>query len=111
MTPWRPGPAGRLAGVPFNLGTGELMLILFVALLVLGPTKLPETARQIGKAMAELRRMSSGFQAEMRDALKEPVDGIPESAASAPAPAPTLPPPLEDADADHEGTTGPAPGE
>ena len=89
--------------MPFNLGTGELMLILFVALLVLGPTKLPDAARQVGKALSEFRRMSSGFQAELRDALKEPVDGVPKTAASAPAP--TLPP-LEDPDADHEGTPG-----
>jgi Tat protein translocase TatB subunit len=90
--------------VPFNLGTGELLLILFVALLVLGPTKLPEAARQIGKAMTEFRRVSSGFQAELRDALKEPVDGVPRTAATEPTP--TLPP-IEDPNADHEGTSGP----
>ncbi|MGH9183410.1 MAG: Sec-independent protein translocase protein TatB, partial [Acidimicrobiales bacterium] len=60
-----------------NVGTPELLVILLVALVVLGPTKLPETARQVGRAVAELRRMSSGFQAEMRDALREPVDGPP----------------------------------
>jgi Tat protein translocase TatB subunit len=92
--------------VPFNLGTGELLLILFVALLVLGPTKLPEAARQVGRAMSEFRRVSTGFQAELRDALKEPVDGVPFTAATEPPPAPdpTLP---EDANADHEGTSGP----
>ena len=60
-----------------NVGTPELLVILVVALIVLGPTKLPGAARQMGRAMAELRRMSSGFQAELRDAMQEPVDGRP----------------------------------
>jgi Tat protein translocase TatB subunit len=67
----------------FNVGGAELLVILLVALLVLGPNKLPDAARQVGRALGELRRMSSGFQAEMRDALREPVDGAPTSASSA----------------------------
>src|SRR3954463_6267024 len=50
-----------------------MLVILVVALLVLGPTKLPEVARQVGKAMGEIRRLGAGFQAEMRDAMQEPV--------------------------------------
>ena len=92
--------------MPFNLGTGEVLLILFVALLVLGPTKLPDAARQVGRAISEFRRVSSGFQSELRDALKEPVEGVPPTAASAPPP--TLPP-LEDASADHDGSNGATP--
>ncbi|CAN5546023.1 hypothetical protein BH18ACT1_BH18ACT1_10870 [soil metagenome] len=60
-----------------NLGPLEVLLILVVALLVLGPTKLPEAARQAGRAIGELRRMTSGVQAELRDALQEPLDGRP----------------------------------
>jgi len=56
-----------------NLGTPELLVILLVALIVLGPAKLPEAARKMGQAMNEFRRMSSGFQAELRDAL-DPLD-------------------------------------
>lgn len=56
-----------------NVGTPELLVILLVALIVLGPQKLPEVARQIGRAMAEVRKLTSGFQAEMRDALQEPL--------------------------------------
>ena len=55
----------------FNVGTGELMVILLIALLVLGPDKLPDAARKIGNVMAEVRRMSTGFQAEMRSAMEE----------------------------------------
>lgn len=56
-----------------NLGTPELLVILLVALLVLGPTKLPDAARQAGRALAEFRRMTSGFQAEMQHAMQEPL--------------------------------------
>ena len=69
-----------------NLGTGEVLVILVVALLVLGPDKLPGAARQAGRWLGELRRLSSGFQAELRDALQEPVDQTPRSAAAVPPP-------------------------
>ena len=59
-----------------NLGSGELLVIFFVALIVLGPTKLPEAARQIGRAINEVRRVSGGFQREMREAMKEPIEAI-----------------------------------
>jgi Tat protein translocase TatB subunit len=67
-----------------NLGTGEVLVILVVALVVLGPDKLPGAARQVGRWLGELRRLSSGFQAELRDALQEPVDHTPRSAAVPP---------------------------
>jgi sec-independent protein translocase protein TatB len=43
----------------FGIGTTELLVILVVALLVLGPKKLPEIAKSLGKAMGEFRRMST----------------------------------------------------
>lgn len=43
----------------FSLGTTEILVILVVALLVIGPSKLPDVARTLGKGMAEFRRMSS----------------------------------------------------
>ncbi len=42
----------------FNLGAGEIALILVVALLVLGPKRLPELARGLGKFMREFRRQT-----------------------------------------------------
>lgn len=57
-----------------NLGTPELLVILVVALLVLGPTRLPDAARQVGKAMGEVRRVADGFQRELTAAASaEPV--------------------------------------
>ena len=53
-----------------NLGGGELLVIMLVALLVLGPAKLPDAARQLGKAVAEFRKVSGGFQRELRAALE-----------------------------------------
>jgi Tat protein translocase TatB subunit len=68
-----------------SIGAPEVLVILVVALLVLGPNRLPDAARQVGRAVAEIRRMSSGMQAELRDAFNSPVDGTP-------APTPTAPP-------------------
>jgi sec-independent protein translocase protein TatB len=53
----------------FNVGTGELLLIMVLALIVLGPDKLPTAARQAGRYLAEFRRISSGFQQEFRNAV------------------------------------------
>ena len=40
----------------FGIGTPELILIFFVALIILGPTKLPAIARSIGRGLRELQR-------------------------------------------------------
>ena len=53
----------------FNVGGGEILVILLLALLVLGPDKLPEYARKAGRYMNEFRRMTSGFQEEFRSAM------------------------------------------
>jgi sec-independent protein translocase protein TatB len=43
----------------FGIGTTEILIILVVALIVIGPTKLPEVAKTLGKALGEFKRMSS----------------------------------------------------
>jgi Tat protein translocase TatB subunit len=58
----------------FNIGGPEVLVILFLALVVLGPQRLPDAARQIGKFMGELRRMSNGFQQELKQAFDEPTE-------------------------------------
>ena len=58
----------------FNIGGPEVLVILLLALIVLGPQRLPDAAKQIGKFMGELRRMSSGFQSELRAAMDDPVE-------------------------------------
>lgn len=46
----------------FGIGSTELLVILVVALLVLGPKNLPKIAHTLGRAMGEFRRVSTEFQ-------------------------------------------------
>jgi sec-independent protein translocase protein TatB len=57
----------------WNVGGAEILVVLVVALIVLGPTKLPEAARQIGAFVTEFRRVSGGFQRELREAIQDPM--------------------------------------
>jgi Tat protein translocase TatB subunit len=50
----------------FGIGMPELLVILVLALIVLGPKKLPELARALGKGMAELRRATDELKDEFR---------------------------------------------
>jgi Tat protein translocase TatB subunit len=65
----------------------HLIVVAVIALIVLGPEKLPQVARMVGKALAEFRRITGDFRAtvegEMRDleretALKEIRQSFPE---------------------------------
>lgn len=55
-----------------NISPEKLLFIAVVALLVLGPQRLPAVARTVGRMLGELRRLSGGLQNEMRDVLAEP---------------------------------------
>lgn len=57
----------------FNLQGGELIIIAIVALVVLGPEKLPDAARRIGQIYSQIRRMGDGFVDEFRQAVDEPI--------------------------------------
>ena len=57
----------------FNIEGSELIFLLLVALVVLGPEKLPEAVRKFTKGYAEFKKMASGFQGELRDVLDEPM--------------------------------------
>jgi len=85
--------------VPSSLGAPEILVILVVALIVLGPAKLPEAGRQIGKAMAEVRRWSQNMQSEIRDVID--VDPTPPSSPTPPPPTPPPPTPPPTANTDH----------
>lgn len=54
-----------------NLGMSELVLILVVALVVFGPSKLPEIGKTLGRAMNEFRRASMNSFQEFDDIAKE----------------------------------------
>ncbi len=55
----------------FNVGGLELVAIALVALVVLGPDRLPAALRQAGSVLGQLRRMSDGFRIDVRAALAE----------------------------------------
>ncbi len=48
-----------------NIGPAEILVVLVIALIVFGPKRLPEVARQVGSAIRELRRMQSTVRAEL----------------------------------------------
>lgn len=51
--------------MPFDIGIPELALIFTVVLMVFGPGKIPELARNLGKAVAEVRRVGGEFTREL----------------------------------------------
>ena len=53
----------------FNIGTAELLLIFVIALIVVGPRRLPQIARDFGKILNDLRKMSQEFT---KDLTQEP---------------------------------------
>jgi TatA/E family protein of Tat protein translocase len=61
----------------FGIGMPELLLILAIALIVLGPKKLPELARALGKGMAEFRRATDELKEEFRQMEHEIEDSSP----------------------------------
>lgn len=69
--------------MPFNIGPGELLLILAIALLVIGPGRLPDVGAALGKSIREFRKAST----EVQDAvnLKPPAATPPAPPAESPA--------------------------
>jgi sec-independent protein translocase protein TatB len=52
----------------FGIGTGEILLLLVIALLVLGPERMPKLARDLGKTVNDLRRTSDELRTEFLNA-------------------------------------------
>lgn len=55
----------------FGLGPQEMIFILFIALLIFGPQKLPELGRSIGKAIREFKKATAQIEKEVNTGLKE----------------------------------------
>lgn len=64
----------------FNLQGSEIIVILLLALVVLGPEKLPDAVRRFTQTYAELKKMGTGFQSELKSALDEPMREMRETA-------------------------------
>lgn len=90
----------------FGLGVWEIVVILVVALIVLGPQKLPDMAKQVGRGLREFRRAASDFQNTLEEAADDrprrrvevqPAEHLAPALSHAPAaspaaePAPTAP--------------------
>jgi sec-independent protein translocase protein TatB len=102
-----------------NLGMADSLILMVLALVVLGPRRLPELGRQIGKLMYEFRKASNDFkfqmeeelrQAEESDRRKKAEEERQRALAAAP-PSPVIAPPLDTAAASDQpsspASTGP----
>ena len=87
----------------FGIGMQELLLILVIALIVLGPKKLPDVAKALGKALNEFKRATSDLKESLDvdhslNTVKKSFDAMNNTppaagaAASAPGPSEVIPP-------------------
>jgi len=104
--------------MPFNIGPGELILILVIALVLLGPARLPDVAQSLGKSLREFRKAATDIsdagkvdvstgtatgQMAPPTAAPAPVLGVPAAPEAAqgqtavPAPSSPVPPPPSEA--------------
>ncbi|MBY0515857.1 MAG: twin-arginine translocase TatA/TatE family subunit [Bacteriovoracaceae bacterium] len=58
----------------FGLGFGELLVILLIALIFIGPKKLPELAKGLGQGLREFQKATKGFTEQLDQAKKEITD-------------------------------------
>ena len=58
----------------FNIGGGELLIIILVIVIFIGPSKLPEVANTLGRLSATIRRFNQSFQDEIRDSFEDPIE-------------------------------------
>jgi sec-independent protein translocase protein TatA len=84
--------------MPFNIGPMELAIVLVIALIVLGPKRLPEVGRSLGRGMREFKDSISGQGRDDDDdgeelpAITATRESHPATATRAPA---ETPPPVE----------------
>jgi Tat protein translocase TatB subunit len=64
----------------FNFSGSEIVFLLLLALIILGPEKLPDAVRKFGKGYAEFKKVTTGFQDELKSALDEPMREMRETA-------------------------------
>ena len=53
----------------FDIGLGEILLVLFASLFIFGPDRLPQVAAQAARALRQMREMAAGARADLTDAL------------------------------------------
>jgi len=91
--------------MPFNVGPVELIIVLVIALLVIGPRRLPEMGNAVGKTIREFRKASTDIseattlEPEAKPAAAAPAAATPPPAAPAVEAPPSPTPPAEPAPA------------
>ncbi|HEY9128183.1 MAG TPA: twin-arginine translocase TatA/TatE family subunit, partial [Acidobacteriaceae bacterium] len=77
-----------------SIGIQDSIFLMFLALIVFGPRRLPEIGRQIGKLMYEFRKVSNDFKFQMEEELRaaEEADRQKKLQAALPPPAPAADP-------------------
>lgn len=61
----------------FGIGMQELIIIAIIALLIVGPKKLPDLAKSLGKGFNEFKKATEGVTEDLKDAIK--VDESPKN--------------------------------
>jgi TatA/E family protein of Tat protein translocase len=90
--------------MPFNVGPLELVIVLVIALLVIGPRRLPEMGNSLGKTIREFRKASS----DVTDAVSLEPESKPaaQQATASPAAAPSASPPSTESQVPSEAPAG-----
>jgi sec-independent protein translocase protein TatA len=78
--------------MPFGIGPVELVIVLVIALLVLGPGKLPDVGAALGKSIREFRKAASDVQEATTLEPTRPSTTVAEQPSAAPPPSPPAPP-------------------
>jgi len=64
----------------FNLGGGEIFMVLFFVLLFFGSKRIPEVARTLGKGLRQIKDASEGIQRDITDSVKDVKEKIEQEA-------------------------------
>lgn len=65
----------------FGIGMPEMVIILVIALIVIGPQKLPELAKTLGKTLADFKKASEGFQQSVQEEANKATEAVTPPAA------------------------------
>jgi TatA/E family protein of Tat protein translocase len=76
----------------FGIGMPEMIIILVIALIVIGPHKLPELAKSLGKGLAEFKKASEGFQRSVQEEANKAEEPVKEPVAQVQAVEPSAEP-------------------